>query len=207
MSWLSIIIAGILTYLTRMTMVTLLNRQVLNNKIKLVLGYVPSAVFPAIIFPAIFFNDYGNLIELTDPINSIPTNLKKFNLKIDNTKKILTYTYDTKADKTGITSLLSEIKNQGMVLKDLSTEWIFKKLEINKTKIIFIIKFEFQRLLHQKMAELFFELIENKIPGELEKSGRYNAHLISPLLDEVTHNSKILDAVQSLIGENILVCG
>ena len=51
------------------------------------------------------------------------------------------------------------------------------------------------------------ELIENKVPGELEKSGRYNAHLISPLLDEVTHNSKILDAVQSLIGENILVCG
>ena len=51
------------------------------------------------------------------------------------------------------------------------------------------------------------ELIENKIPGELEKSGRYNAHLISPLLDEVTHNSKILDAVQSIIGENILVCG
>tara|TARA_B100001540_G_C15790667_1_gene635295 strand:+ start:258 stop:1085 length:828 start_codon:yes stop_codon:yes gene_type:complete len=51
------------------------------------------------------------------------------------------------------------------------------------------------------------ELIENKMPGELEKSGRYNAHLISPLLDDVTHNSKILDAVQSLIGENILVCG
>jgi len=51
------------------------------------------------------------------------------------------------------------------------------------------------------------ELIENIMPEELEKSGRYNAHLISPLLDEVTHNSKILDAVQSLIGENILVCG
>ena len=31
--------------------------------------------------------------------------------------------------------------------------------------------------------------------------------MISPLLDEVAHNSKILDAVQSLIGENILVCG
>ena len=51
------------------------------------------------------------------------------------------------------------------------------------------------------------ELIEKKIPEELEKSGRYNAHMISPLLDEVTHNSKILDAVESLIGENILVCG
>jgi non-haem Fe2+, alpha-ketoglutarate-dependent halogenase len=51
------------------------------------------------------------------------------------------------------------------------------------------------------------ELIEKEIPNELENSGRYNAHLISPLLDEVTHNSKILDAVQSLIGEDILVCG
>ena len=51
------------------------------------------------------------------------------------------------------------------------------------------------------------ELIEKEIPEELEKSGRYNAHLISPLLDEVTHDPKILDAVQSLIGEDILVCG
>ena len=51
------------------------------------------------------------------------------------------------------------------------------------------------------------ELIEKDLPKELEKSGRYNAHLISPLLDEVTHYPKILDAVQSLIGEDILVCG
>jgi ectoine hydroxylase-related dioxygenase (phytanoyl-CoA dioxygenase family) len=51
------------------------------------------------------------------------------------------------------------------------------------------------------------ELIEKEMPEELEKSGRYNAHLISPLLDGVTHNPKILDAVQSLIGEDILVCG
>ena len=51
------------------------------------------------------------------------------------------------------------------------------------------------------------ELIEDRMPGELNKSGRYNAHLISPLLDEVTHDSKILDTIQSVIGENILVCG
>src|SRR6056300_906060 len=51
------------------------------------------------------------------------------------------------------------------------------------------------------------ELIEKELPGELDKSGRYNAHLISPLLDEGTHNSKILDAVESLIGKNFLVCG
>ena len=51
------------------------------------------------------------------------------------------------------------------------------------------------------------EIIEKELPNELEKSGRYNAHLISPLLDEVTHNPKILDAVQSIIGQDILVCG
>jgi len=67
MTLLSIIIAGILTYITRMTMITLVDRRVLSTKLKQVLGYVPAAVFPAIIFPAIFFNDYGNLIEITDP--------------------------------------------------------------------------------------------------------------------------------------------
>jgi hypothetical protein len=51
------------------------------------------------------------------------------------------------------------------------------------------------------------ELIEQKFPKEMEKSGRYNAHLISPLLDLVVHNTKILDAVESIIGKNILVCG
>ena len=54
-------------------------------------------------------------------------------------------------------------------LKDLSTEWLFKQLEIKKTKIIFIIKFEFQRVLHQKMAELFFGLIENKMIDSFKK--------------------------------------
>ena len=54
-------------------------------------------------------------------------------------------------------------------LKDLSTEWIFKKLEIKKTKIIFNVKFEFQRLFHQKLAELFFGLIENKMIDSFKK--------------------------------------
>ena len=67
MTWLSIIAAGILTYLTRMTMSTLISRDMLGDKIKAVLEYVPSAVFPAIIFPAIFINDYGTFIEMNDP--------------------------------------------------------------------------------------------------------------------------------------------
>ena len=67
MSWFSIIIAGILTYFMRMTMIALVDRDLLGNKIKAVLEYVPSAVFPAIIFPAIFINDYGVFIEIHDP--------------------------------------------------------------------------------------------------------------------------------------------
>ena len=63
----SIIAAGILTYFTRMTMIALVSRDMLGNRIKTVLAYVPSAVFPAIIFPAIFINDYGTFIEMNDP--------------------------------------------------------------------------------------------------------------------------------------------
>ena len=51
------------------------------------------------------------------------------------------------------------------------------------------------------------ELIEKKIPNEIDKKGRYNVHLISPKLDAIVHNSKILDNVESIIGKNILVCG
>ena len=67
MTWSSIIIAGIITYFTRMTMVALVDRGLLGERIKAVLAYVPSAVFPAIIFPGIFINDYGTFIEMNDP--------------------------------------------------------------------------------------------------------------------------------------------
>ena len=67
MTWLSIIIAGIITYFTRMTMVALVDRDLLGEKVKAVLAYVPSAVFPAIIFPGIFINDYGGFIQVNDP--------------------------------------------------------------------------------------------------------------------------------------------
>ena len=67
MTWLSIIIAGILTYLTRMTMIALVSRDMLGARIKAVLAYVPSAVFPAIIFPAVFLNESGILVNINDP--------------------------------------------------------------------------------------------------------------------------------------------
>ena len=61
-------------------------------------------------------------IELSEPIELIPNVLENFKLQLNNEKNILTYTYDTKGKNTGITSLLSEIKNLGLQLKDISTE-------------------------------------------------------------------------------------
>ena len=67
MTWLSIIISGIITYFSRMAMVALIDREMLGTKVKEVLNYVPAAVFPAIIFPGVFFNDFGSLVQITDP--------------------------------------------------------------------------------------------------------------------------------------------
>ena len=65
--WVSIIVAGLINYLTRLISVLLINPTKLSSKTKQVLTYVPSAVFPAIIFPAIFLNQEKDLVEFTDP--------------------------------------------------------------------------------------------------------------------------------------------
>ena len=51
------------------------------------------------------------------------------------------------------------------------------------------------------------EFIEKKWPNELNGLGRNYVHLISPIFDKVVHNSKVLDAVESIVGKNILACG
>ena len=51
------------------------------------------------------------------------------------------------------------------------------------------------------------EFIEKKWPNELKGLGRNYVHLISPIFDKIVHNSKILDAVEDIIGKNILVGG
>ncbi|MDB3949709.1 phytanoyl-CoA dioxygenase family protein [Candidatus Pelagibacter sp.] len=51
------------------------------------------------------------------------------------------------------------------------------------------------------------ENIETKWPDELKGAGRNYVHMISPILDKVCHNYKMLDAVESIIGKNILICG
>ena len=60
-----IIYCGLITFLTRFTMIAVLKKEMFNDRIREVLSYVPSASFPAIIFPAIFLDNYG-LIQLED---------------------------------------------------------------------------------------------------------------------------------------------
>ena len=62
-SWMLIIYCGLITFLTRFSMIALLKKEMFNNRIREVLSLVPSAIFPAIIFPAIFLDNSG-LFEL-----------------------------------------------------------------------------------------------------------------------------------------------
>ena len=56
-NWALILSCGIITYLTRFTMIALVKKEMFSDRIREVLSFVPSAIFPAIIFPAIFIND------------------------------------------------------------------------------------------------------------------------------------------------------
>ena len=60
-----IIYCGLITFLTRFSMIALLKKEMFNDRIREVLSYVPSAIFPAIIFPAIFLDTFGS-IQLED---------------------------------------------------------------------------------------------------------------------------------------------
>tara|TARA_A100001015_G_C14578473_1_gene551932 strand:- start:308 stop:562 length:255 start_codon:yes stop_codon:yes gene_type:complete len=48
-------------------MIALIKKEMINNKIRQVLSYVPSAIFPAIIFPAIFLDNSGSLLIEDNP--------------------------------------------------------------------------------------------------------------------------------------------
>ena len=64
-NWTLIIYCGLITYLTRFSMIALIKKEMFNDRIREVLSYVPSAIFPAIIFPAIFLDNSGSF-ELTN---------------------------------------------------------------------------------------------------------------------------------------------
>ena len=58
-NWVLIIYCGLITYLTRFSMLALIKKEMFNDRLREILSYVPSAIFPAIIFPAIFLDDSG----------------------------------------------------------------------------------------------------------------------------------------------------
>ena len=58
--WALIICCGIITFFTRFSMVALLKKEMFNDRVREVLSYVPTAIFPAIIFPAIFLDNSGD---------------------------------------------------------------------------------------------------------------------------------------------------
>ena len=65
--WISVIIAGVINYLSRLGSVLLIKPERLNENTKKILSYVPSAVFPAIIFPAVFLNESNAIVQINDP--------------------------------------------------------------------------------------------------------------------------------------------
>jgi len=61
MQWSLIIYCGMITFLTRFSMIALLKKDTFNKKTKMILSFVPSAIFPAIIFPLVFLDNSGDL--------------------------------------------------------------------------------------------------------------------------------------------------
>lgn len=73
------------------------------------------------------------VLDMKQPIKSLPESLAKYNLEISADGSQLTYTYDTHASRTGITALLQGLNEAGLAMRDLNTsqsslEEIFVKL-------------------------------------------------------------------------------
>ena len=61
-------------------------------------------------------------IDLHEKTDTIPESLSKYDLELSGNKLSLTYSYDTQKQRTGITNLLQDIRDQGLKLRDLKTE-------------------------------------------------------------------------------------
>ena len=61
------------------------------------------------------------ILDLTVAIKTIPNALGEFELDLSGDGQQLTYTYDTQAERTGITTLLSALHDTGIRFNDLNT--------------------------------------------------------------------------------------
>ncbi len=61
------------------------------------------------------------ILELSQPLALIPGSLASFELELSADGNQLVYTFDTQAERTGITSLLDDLKESGIAFRDLDT--------------------------------------------------------------------------------------
>lgn len=61
-------------------------------------------------------------VQVQNKIERVPDALADYDLKISAEGDALIYTYDTRAERTGITKLLSELTKSGLILRDLHTQ-------------------------------------------------------------------------------------
>ena len=62
------------------------------------------------------------VIDLQEAIQALPSKLESYNLTVLNNGLSISYNYDSSSKQTGITSLLQDMKETGLKLKDLKTE-------------------------------------------------------------------------------------
>ena len=67
MNWIIVFISGLITYFLRYSMISLIKKDMLSERTRALLGYVPSAVFPALIFPAVLLENSGSFASYDDP--------------------------------------------------------------------------------------------------------------------------------------------
>ncbi|MDF3348636.1 ABC transporter ATP-binding protein [Sulfitobacter sp. KE34] len=60
-------------------------------------------------------------VQLTEPITEVPLALQSPDVELSADGQSLIYTYDTNAERTGITKLLSKVAESGLVLQDVAT--------------------------------------------------------------------------------------
>ncbi|WP_424831962.1 ABC transporter ATP-binding protein [Ruegeria sp.] len=60
-------------------------------------------------------------VMLNEPVAAIPESLSVHNLTLNSAGDMLVYTYDTNAERTGITTLLNDVAQAGLVLRDVQT--------------------------------------------------------------------------------------
>ena len=61
-------------------------------------------------------------IDLSAPLDGVPDSLAKYELELVRDGNALLYTYDTRAERTGITGLLADIAKAGLIMSDLQTK-------------------------------------------------------------------------------------